>query len=41
MKTLEWWRNELTRVNRVARMGCTAEQVEVVAVKIYRDLLED
>lgn len=37
MKTLEWWRNELTRVNRVARMGCTEEQVETVAVKIYRE----
>jgi len=37
MKTLEEWRNELTRLNRVARMGCTEEQVEAVAVKIYRE----
>jgi hypothetical protein len=41
MKTLDWWRNELTTLNRVARMGCTPEQVEAVAQKIYRDLFEE
>lgn len=35
--TLEWWRIELTRLNRVARMGCSLEQVEAVAQKIYRE----
>lgn len=37
MKTLDWWRGEVTRLNRIARIGCTPEQVEAIAVKIFRE----
>ena len=40
-QSLEAWREELKRINRIARMGCTPEQVENVAHKIWTDMLKE